>query len=492
MIRRGERPVSGVSVGLARRRMNGAMLALYEIGASSPMTVLVGGVLAMYQTGVVGVPPTFLLAGLALGLLVVGYVAMSRHVPHAAPGYALPARGLGPRWGLVGAALALPSYSAIGIAILGLFGSTLSGLVGGSWVWWAVVGWAVIAVAGVLNVALNTWVVAVVLCAELGTIAAFILAAFTHPAGGEITFTPLSVGAMWRDGLGGVFTFAIAAFVGFETAPVFSEEAKHSRSVARSIAGVLAFYPLFLFMAAWAVAVGVGGLSEEVNDPASGLPFVVLDRAYGSGLSLLATMLLVTSMLTSMLAFHGTVARYVYGMAREKVLPGWLDLVGGTGARAGAPIAGSLTQSAVALIVLAVVAAVHADPVTFLFTWLSAGAALGVLVLLVLASVAAVVFFRAGRGGHESVWVRTVAPVLGVLAGGAVIVVMLANQSLLLHETKVGPQLVLPGLIVVAVVAGLVWAAQMRRSRPRVYAEIGHGRPDPIAQPEARLAVLDV
>ncbi|MFD0575222.1 hypothetical protein [Dactylosporangium darangshiense] len=227
----------------------------------------------------------------------------------------------------------------------------------------------------------------------------------------------------------------------------------------------------------------MGGLSEEVNDPASGLPFVVLDRAYGSGLSLLATMLLVTSMLTSMLAFHGTVARYVYGMAREKVLPGWLDLVGGTGARAGAPIAGSLTQSAVALIVLAVVAAVHADPVTFLFTWLSAGAALGVLVLLVLASVAAVVFFRAGRGGHESVWVRTVAPVLGVLAGGAVIVVMLANQSLLLHETKVGPQLVLPGLIVVAVVAGLVWAAQMRRSRPRVYAEIGHGRPDPIAQP---------
>src|SRR5262245_23532670 len=182
--------------------MNGGMLWLYEVGASSPMTVLVGGVLAMYQTGVLGVPPSFLLAGLALGLLVVGYAAMSRHVPHAAPGYALLAHGLGPRWGLVGGVLALASYSAIGTAILGLFGETLRGLVGGSWLWWAGLGWAVIAVAGVLNVALNTWIVAVVLCAELGTIAAFILAAFTHPAHGTVTFSPLTVGAVWHNGFG--------------------------------------------------------------------------------------------------------------------------------------------------------------------------------------------------------------------------------------------------------------------------------------------------
>jgi hypothetical protein len=32
----------------------------------------------------------------------------------------------------------------------------MAGLMGGSWLWWAGAGWALIAVAGVLNVALNT------------------------------------------------------------------------------------------------------------------------------------------------------------------------------------------------------------------------------------------------------------------------------------------------------------------------------------------------
>ncbi|GAA4263621.1 APC family permease [Dactylosporangium darangshiense] len=482
------------AVGLARRRMNGGMLWLYEVGASSPMAVVVGGVVAMYQTGVVGVPTAFLLVGAALGLLVIGYIAMSRHVEHAAPGYALLAHGLGARWGLVGAVLALASYNAIQISLYGLFGVTLAGLVGGHWLVWAGAAWLLIAVAGVVNVAVSTWVVAVVLCAELGTISAFILAAFTHPAGGSIGFAPLGVDALWHDGLGGVLTFAVAAFVGFETAPVFGEEAKHNRSVMRATVGVLCFLPLFYGLAAWAipVAVGTDQVVDVARDPESGLPFVVLDRAYGSGLALIATMLLVTSILTAMLSFHGTVARYVYAMARERVLPGWLAGVG-TGARAGAPVGGSVTQSVVAFVVLGLFAAAGADPVAVLFTWLSAGAALGVLVMLCLISVSAVLFFRAGRGGHESVWVRTIAPVLGVIAGVGVIAVVVANQALLLQVASSSPlQLLLPALVVAAVAAGLVWAAYLKRSTPQVFASIGHGRPDPLAQPEARLADLDV
>ncbi|WP_344513319.1 APC family permease [Dactylosporangium maewongense] len=209
------------------------------------------------------------------------------------------------------------------------------------------------------------------LCAELGTIGAFVLAAFTHPAPGGVTVAPMTAGAVWHGGFGGVLTFAVAAFVGFETAPVFSEEAKHPRSVMRATVGVLAFLLAFYCVAAWAIPVAVGAdrVVAVAGDPESGLPFVVLDRAYGWGLSLLASMLLVTSVLTAMLSFHGTVARYVYAMARERVLPGWLAVVG-TAARAGAPVGGSLTQSAVALAVLAVVAVTGADPIGVLFTWL--------------------------------------------------------------------------------------------------------------------------
>lgn len=481
--------------GLARRRMNGGALWLLQVGASSPMAVLAGGIVAMYATtGVVGVPPSFLLVGGALGLLVVGYVAMSRHVPHAAPGYALLAHGLGQRWGLVGGALALVSYTAIQNSLYGLFGATLSGLVGGSWQVWAVLAWLLIAVAGVLNVVLSTWIVAVVLIAELGAIGTFILAAFAHPAGGRVDFTPWSIDALWTDGLGGVCAFAVAALLGVDTAPVYGEEAKNNLSVRRATIGALLFLPILYALSAWAlpVAVGTDQVVDIARDPDSGLPFAVLDRAYGGGLSLLATMLLVTSILIAMLSFHNSIARHIFALGRERVLPVGLSLVG-TGARAGAPIGGSLLQSAATVVVVGGFALTGADPLTVLFTWLSAGAALGVMVMLVLISISSVVYFRAGRGAHESTWVRSIAPVLGAAAGTAVVAVIATNQSSLLGITPGSPlSLVLPAAVLVTVGAGLVWGGVLRRVAPDVFRGIGRGRPDPLALPEPRLADLNV
>ncbi len=91
------------------------------------MTVLAGGVIATYAaTGVVGVPLSFILLAGALALLTVGYVAMSRHVAHAATLYALLAHGLGRAVGVAGAAVALDAYNAIQISLYGLVGITLA------------------------------------------------------------------------------------------------------------------------------------------------------------------------------------------------------------------------------------------------------------------------------------------------------------------------------------------------------------------------------
>ena len=79
--------ISGVT--LARRTLGGAALFVFAAGASSPLTVLVGGVVATYAlTGVVGVPLSFVVIMLVLGVLAVGYLAMARHVVHGAPFYA--------------------------------------------------------------------------------------------------------------------------------------------------------------------------------------------------------------------------------------------------------------------------------------------------------------------------------------------------------------------------------------------------------------------
>ena len=101
-------------IGLARRTLSGSALFFFSVGASAPLTVLAGGVVATYAgTGIVGVPAAFPLITVALVLFTVGYVAMGRYVPHAGPLYAHVARGLGPARGLAAAAIALLAYNAI-------------------------------------------------------------------------------------------------------------------------------------------------------------------------------------------------------------------------------------------------------------------------------------------------------------------------------------------------------------------------------------------
>jgi hypothetical protein len=109
------------SVTSARRTLGAGSLWIFGVGASSPLTVLVDGVVATYaSTGVVGVPASFVLLTVALALLAVGYLAMSRRVVHAAPFYALLARGMGGRVAAAGAA----AIRATPVAGNGMFRTT--------------------------------------------------------------------------------------------------------------------------------------------------------------------------------------------------------------------------------------------------------------------------------------------------------------------------------------------------------------------------------
>src|SRR4051794_16893451 len=119
---------------LARRTLGRAALFVFAIGASSPLTVLSAGMVAMFAaTGVPGVPLAFLVMMVALVALAVGYVAMSRHVEHSAPFYAQLTRGISPTAGVSAAAVALLGYNAIQISLYAFIGTTLAALFGGVW-----------------------------------------------------------------------------------------------------------------------------------------------------------------------------------------------------------------------------------------------------------------------------------------------------------------------------------------------------------------------
>ena len=483
-----------VGGGLARRSVGAGALWFFAVSASAPMTVLVGGVVTTYAgTGVVGVPLSFLLLTAVLWLLTAGYVAMSRHVAHAAPFYALLAQGLGRAWGVAGGLVALVSYNAVQIALYGLLGNTLAGDLGGPWWVWAAAVWLAIAVFGVLRVDISAGLIAALLVVEIGVIVLFDVSAFTHPSGGTVSLVPLQPSQLFVGGVGGVFALSIAGFLGYESGPAYGEEARTDRAVGRATVAALAVLGPFYAVSAWALALAAG--PDEVGQAAAadpGLPFTFLAHSFGPFgpvVAGLGQVLLVTSLFAAMLSFHGTAARYTFGFARERLLPAGLASTGqGTRSRRDAPIGGSLVQSVVAAVVVAAFAVLRADPVAKLFTWLAALAAFAVFTLLVAASVAALRWFHHGGGTNEGRWSRVVAPGLAIPVGVGVLALMAVNMDTLLGARAGSPMtVVIPGIVAVTALTGLCWAGVLRQRKPDVYDGISRGRPHPLAMPDQRL-----
>lgn len=476
--------------------MGAGALWIFAVGASSPLTVLVGGIPQTYAlTGVTGVPLSFALIAGVVGLLAVGYVAMAKHTPHPAPFYGLLARGLNPTAGVAGACVALLGYNAIQISLYGLIGTTLAGVLGGSWQMWAFVMWLVVGGLGLLGGASSAKVLGSFLAVELAVIVCFVVAAATHPANGVVHIDGLVPNRLFVAGVSGVLAFSMAAFVGVETPPAFGEEAR-PKAVGRALGLAIAVVGgLYLLVAlAYGVWVGPGQVAAAAGDPQR-QPFALIGEVFGPAVIDVATLLLVTSVLASMSAFHAAASRYVFAMARERLLPAPLGGVsrGSAVMRGGAPVGGSLLQSAVAAVVLLVFIAAHADPMAVMFTWLSTIGAVCVLVLLLTTSVAARSWFARGGGRDESVWVRHVSPIAGGVIGVLVLAMMVANLSSLLG-TRPGSRLpwLVPALIVAAAVLGMVWGLGLRITRRPVWQAIGHGTPDPLTVNDDRLSLLKV
>ncbi|MGC9670653.1 APC family permease [Planosporangium sp. 12N6] len=467
---------------LTTKRLGATSLIFFLVSASAPMTVLAGGVVATFAvTGSTGVPLSFPVLGVALALFTVGYAAMSRYVQNAGAFYAYIAQGLNKAWGVAGSFVALVSYNAIQIGLYGLFGAALAAFADARWnthvQWWvwSLIAWAVVGLLGLLNVDLSAKVVGVLLVAEVIAVVLFDLGAFGRPAGGSVSFDGLNPSNLFTSGVGGVFAFGIAAFVGFESGAVYSEEVRDPRrTVARATYAAIAITSVLYLVSAWAltVATGPGNVVAQARDPESGIPFSLMAAYFGAGVADVANVLLITSVFAALLAFHMVSARYTFALGQERVLPAFTAYAA---RRTGAPAAGSLVQSALAVVTVILFAMFNRDPLTELFTWLSYSAAVGVLVLLIGTSLAVIGYFRR-ESTPETTWQRLVAPLLATIALVVITTVTAANADSVLGTAK-GSALtyVLPGIVGAAALVGLGWGYLIKTTRPDVYAGIGTG-----------------
>lgn len=486
------RPAAATQGSLGQRRLGIPALVFMIIAASAPLTVVAGGVTSNYAvSGLLGIPLSFVVLGAVLVLFAVGYLAMSRHVHNAGAFYAYISRGLGKPAGVGSAWVALMAYNAMQIGINGLFGfalsSFLANLAGVEIPWWvcSLAGWLLVGILGVNKVDLSAKVLGILVALEFLVVIVYDAFAFgVAPEG--VSSTSLEPSALFTTGVGAALAFSIAAFMGFESGAIYNEETKDPRTTARRATYIaVVVIAVFYAFSAWAMAVAEGDSQVIARSGEFGpdLMFVFLADHAATWFVDVANLLFITSLLAALVAFHNVVARYVFALGRESVLPAVLSRVS---RRTQAPVAGSLVQSVLALAVLVVFAIAGTGheygalfPVLTLFTWLTNMGAFGLVALMALTSFAVVGFFRRTPSGNGP-WTTTVAPLLAGVALTVLFALIVINFDVLIGLAEPGVlSWLLPAIIVVPGIAGVAGAYWLRSARPGIYAGIGRGGSDP-------------
>jgi len=470
-----------VTRALAKNRLGVPSVVFFGVAGAAPLTVIIGSISAIYAIiGSTAVPIAYIVVAGLLSLFTVGFVAMSRHIINSGAFYSYISHGLGRVIGVGAAFVALPAYSLMQIGLFGLFGSAASGILaalGFSVPWYvcAIAAWLAVAVLGLLWVDLSGKVLAVLLVLEIGIVLIYDLVMVANPANGDVTFSQFSPAPLITPVVGSLLVLAIAGFVGFEATVVLSEEAKDpKRTIARATHWAVLLAGVLCSVSAWAMSVNTGPdrIAGVAAEHRTDLVFTLVGPHLPSFLVDIGYVLFLTSVFAALLAFHAAVARYQFALGREGVLPAaW----GQTHPRTGAPLVGSITQSVLAILVLSAYAISGAEPLVFVFAWLTTIGGLGVLILMWAASASVIAFFVRNRRG-ESVWRAYIAPFTAFLLLTVVLAATVIGFGELLQVSGDSPfQWLIPVLYTAVAAIGFVWALIMRAARPEVYAAIGRG-----------------
>ncbi|GIF07968.1 APC family permease [Actinoplanes siamensis] len=462
------------------RKLGTWSVFVIAVSAMTPLTVVAGALPLGYgQVKEKGIPVAYVVVAVVLAIFAVGLTAMARHVPNSGAFYAYAARGLTRPAGVGTAFVALLAYNAMQIGLYGAFGvaahnaAAIFGLKM-SWIVWALLGWALVGFLGLRQIDLNARILTVLVCAEVLIVLTLDAAMVGHPAGGSVALDTLNPGLVASAGGISLLVAAVAGMVGFEAPLVYAAEARDPRrTVARAIFLTLGVAAVLYGGSAWAMSVVTGPdrIIDEAAKYLNDLFFVLPDPYLPTVIVDLARVFFATSLFAAMLAFHHTVARYALTVAREGVLPPALART-----RDDVPANASIAQSALAFVVLVIFAALVLDPTTDLFFFGTVSGGLGVLVLMTIASVAVIRFFRRDARG-ETRWRSSIAPWIATVFLALMLLLSVAFFGDLLDSDNV-VKVYLPPLAFLGVyLAGVRWARRLRRDRPAVYAAIGSGLP---------------
>ncbi|GAB2964695.1 APC family permease [Streptomyces heilongjiangensis] len=459
---------------LRRGSLGTTDIAFFVVSAAAPLTVMAGVAPLAILMGGIGAPVGYLLAGLTLAVFAIGFTTMSRHVRSAGAFYAFITRGLGRRAGIGAALLALIGYNGMEIGVYGLLGTatrdTARSLFGADIPWLPVslLGLLLIGYGGYRSIDFGAKVLGVLLVAETGILVLLAGAVLVDGGADGLSVASFAPGNVMVPGMIAVLAFAFAAFTGFESTVIYRREARDpARTVPRATYLAVAFLGLFYAFIVWTVIQAFGDakvIATAGSNPAD-LFFSAITVYVGSWAADLMHILIVTSVLASLLAFHNAINRYGLALAEEGILPKALTRVH---PRHRSPYVAGIAQTVLGAAVVLAFAAAGADPYTQLLLWVNTPGMLALMVLQLLAAIAVPLYFR--RVAHGEGALRTVvAPVAAaVLLTGAIALVVTHLDQFTGASTTVNT--VLAAIVPAVLVIGLALGWWLRRSRPEVYA----------------------
>ena len=462
---------------LAKNSVGLAHIVFFVVAAAAPLTAVVGATPAAFAFGNgAGVPGAFVLAGILYLLFSVGFTAMSRHVGGAGAFYTYITHGIGKPAGVGGALMALVTYSAVQIAVYGLFGLFMAGamapLVELPWWVWSFAALVVVHVCGQRNIAFSGAILGVCMIAEIAILLLLDIGIVLAGGGPEgFGFTSFSPATVFAPGLGVALVFVVGSYIGFEATAIFGEEAENpGKTIPRATYVAVLLITGFYAFSTWAIVQFYGPTAVQPTAEA-GLEvfyFTATDTILGPWASQVMNILLIASLFACVLSFHNTLNRYFFALGREGLA---FKPLGKVHPMHGSPYVAGMLQSAIAAIVLVLFILAGADPYTVVFSWMSALAVIGILMVQALVSVAIILFFRKVKTGH-GVWTRMIAPALGLAGLLGALALVIANLSLLSGSESLVVKS-FPYLIVLIGLIGAAFAMQIRKAKPELYASLG-------------------
>lgn len=460
-------------------------ILFFVLSAQAPLTGIVGASpLAAALGNGAGAPGAYLIVGIVIVVFAVGFVAMSRRIQTNGAFYAYITAAFGRRIGAGAAWLALLAYNTVQAAMYGLYGAVFSGLLASMGLevpWWllALATMAGVQVLGSLNIELGARVLALLVGLEVAVLLLFGFTVLFRGGGPEgldlaASFSPAAIGA----GAPGVaIMFAVASMFGFESTAIYSAEAKDPhRTVARATYLSVGVIAVFFSFISW-MLVSYYGPSQVMDAAGAALEsgdatvFVLgpMVELFGPWAGVVTGVLLVTSLLAGIIAFHNGINRYLHSLALNGSMPAAVARTN----RHRAPAVAAWIQTGAAVVLVAPFALLGLDPVLSLFSWFSGLAVAALLVLYILCSVAVVGFFRRERITGQP-WQTLAAPALAALLLAWILFLVVSNFTALIGgstETAVALLAAVPAVYV----AGVLVEGQVQRRQAA--ADLGTRRP---------------